>query len=83
MHLGGSFSFPGMFPEIYSSSFNGTADIQCIVKPPIRDTLNKGQSLYKGHGPCPISHSANTFLPPKEDNLSTKDKWLGPKVSFT
>ena len=49
------------------------------VKTLIKDTLNKGQPLYKGHSPRPQSHSANTFGPP---NLSTKNKTVGLKVSF-
>ena len=38
------------------------------VKRPIKDTLNKGQPLYKGHGLCPQnsnSHSADTFYTSK------------------
>ena len=56
------------------------------LEPPIKDTLNKGQPLYKDKIHVPkiikIPMVPIHFLPPKEDKLSTKDKMVGPKVSF-
>ena len=49
---------------------------QVTVDPPIKDTPNEGQPLYKGHCLCP---PRIYFLRPKEDNLSAKDIL---KVSF-
>lgn len=58
------------------------------MKPPIKDTLYKGQPLYKGQSSwslilsfCIIHATIHLHLR-KDDKLSKKDKNFGPEVSF-
>ena len=56
-----------------------------IVESEIVDTLKYGQPLYNGDSLTSQNftvYSSNTFEPPKEGNLLTKDRRDGPKVSF-
>ena len=66
--------------------WESSLDKVVTVEPPIKGTVKKGQPLYKGHGPVSPKIQPPIvlihFLPLKEDNLSTKDKSVGPKVSF-
>ena len=54
---------------------------KCTVKPPIKDTLNKGNLCIKDTFQCTNQYSGNTFLPLKEDNLSKMDKMVHTNVS--
>ena len=56
--------------------------VEVAVEPLIKDTLIKDTSVYiKDTFQCTNLYSGNTFLPPKEDNLSIMDKMIRPNVS--
>ena len=49
------------------------------VKPLIKDTPKEDKPPNKGQSRNTVVYTLCTKYPPKEDNLSTKDKMAGPK----
>ena len=58
-----------------------TCIVSYAVEPLIKDTLNKGHLSIKDIFRCANLYSGNTFLPPKEDNLSIMDEMTSSNVS--
>ena len=66
-------------PAILSLGLSFIGGQKCTVKPPTKDTPKEDKPPNRGQAETTPVYTLYRKSPPKDDNLSTKDKTAGPK----